>query len=294
MMSPWRIGWIRLTSTDRRPGVDGVLDRAPAPAVTRALQILTLLEQADGHPVPLGDIARGLGAAKSSTSNLCQVLDDGGMIQRTRTGYRLGRRTVELGGAYIAGFNQVREFYAFCSESPQLSHEVVQIALLDGTDVIYLARHEGRAPLRLSASIGSRFPAAPTAVGNALLTTLDDDEITDRFTGPQHFPRRTERSVATLDGLLEKIRLARRRGYATDDNEVHPGIYGVAVVLPPWASGDPPLAMGASLMAEQSTEEFIDSIAEELLAGVALLSNPLIRVRPPTTSVQPVELRSQS
>ena len=92
--------------------------------MSRALHILTLLEQAEGEPMPLGDIARGIGAAKSSTSNLCQVLEDGRMISRTATGYVLGRRTVELGGAYIARFNQIREFYDYCTASPLLSHEV--------------------------------------------------------------------------------------------------------------------------------------------------------------------------
>ena len=56
------------------------VERSPAPAVSRALRILTLLEQADGTALPLGDIARGIDAAKSSTSNLCQALEEGGMI----------------------------------------------------------------------------------------------------------------------------------------------------------------------------------------------------------------------
>ena len=266
-----------MTSTEARPPDEGNVERTPAPAVSRALQILTLLERADGEPMPLGDIARGIAAAKSSTSNLCQVLEDGRMIARTATGYVLGRRTVELGGAFIARFNQIREFYDYCTSAPLLGHEVVQIAMLDGTDVLYLARHEGRAPMRLSASIGSRFPAAPTAVGNALLTTLTDAEIAGRFSGPQHFPRRTDQSVQTLDGLLRKVRLARERGYAIDDNEVHPGVYGVAVVLPPWASGDQSLAIGASLMAVQATDQFVGSIVEELLLAVDRLSNPLLR-----------------
>ena len=141
-----RTGWIPLTSTEPRPSVDSSVERTPAPAVSRALHILTLLEQAQGEPMPLGDIAQGIGAAKSSTFNLCQVLEDGRMISRTATGYVLGRRTVELGGAYIARFNQIREFYDYCTASPLLSHEVLQIAMLDGTEVLYLARHEGHAP----------------------------------------------------------------------------------------------------------------------------------------------------
>jgi len=266
-----------LTSTDARTSDDGNVERTPAPAVSRALHILTLLEHADGEPMPLGDLARGIGAAKSSTSNLCQVLEDGRMIARTPTGYVLGRRTVELGGAFIARFNQIREFYNYCVSAPLLGHEVVQIAMLDGTDVLYLARHEGRAPMRLSASIGSRFPAAPTAVGNALLTLLTDAEIAARFTGPQAFPRRTEHSVQTLDALLRKVRLARNLGYAVDDNEVHPGVYGVAVVLPPWASGEMSLAIGASLMAAQASDQFVASIVEELHLAVDRISNPLLR-----------------
>ena len=253
------------------------MERSPAPAVSRSLRILTLLEQAEGVPLPLGDIARGIDAAKSSTFNLCQALEEGGMIVRKNGGYLLGRRTVELGGAYIAQFNQMREFYSFCDEAELLSHEVVQIAMLHGTEAVYLARHEGRAPMRLTASIGSRFPAAPTAVGNALLTTLSDAEIADRFSGPQHFPQLTERSVRTVPRLLAKIRAARERGYAIDDNEVHPGIYGVALVLPPWSSGDQPLAIGTSLMAAAATDDFVRAVVDELRQAVDRLGNPLYR-----------------
>ena len=85
-----------MTSTEPTPP-----ERAPAPAVSRALRILTLLEQADGVPLPLGDIARGIEAAKSSTFNLCQALEEGTMIVRANGGYLLGRRTVELGGCLL-------------------------------------------------------------------------------------------------------------------------------------------------------------------------------------------------
>lgn len=270
-----------MTSTDTTPGTTPgttpAAERSPAPAVSRALRILALLERADGTPLALGDLARGIDAAKSSTSNLCQALEEGGMIVRTNGGYLLGRRTVELGGAYIAQFNQMREFYTFCAEAELLSHEVVQIAMLHGTEAVYLARHEGRAPMRLTASIGSRFPAAPTAVGNALLTTLTDQEIGARFSGPQHFPQLTERSVRTVPALLAKIRAARARGYAVDDNEVHPGIFGVALVLPPWSSGDQPLAIGTSLMASTVTDDVVAAVVAELREAVDRLGNPLYR-----------------
>ena len=104
--------------------------------MSRALHILTLLEQAEGEPMPLGDIARGIGAAKSSTSNLCQVLEDGRMISRTATGCCPRPPHGRARRAYIARFNQIREFYDYCTTSPLLSHEVLQIAMLDGTEVL--------------------------------------------------------------------------------------------------------------------------------------------------------------
>jgi DNA-binding IclR family transcriptional regulator len=188
----------------------------------------------------------------------------------------LGRRTVELGGAYIASFDQVREFYRLCLEAPLLSHELVQIAVLDGTEVLYLARHEGRAPLRLSASIGDRFPAASTAVGNALLSLLSDEELAERFSSPEAFPLRTDRSTANLQQLRGKLGLARERGYAVDDGEVHPGVYGIAMIIPPRASGEPALAIGASLVESSAADTIRDGVVGELSDIISQLSNPLM------------------
>src|SRR5699024_11208707 len=129
----------------REPGAS----RDPAPAVTRSLRILTLLAEAAGTALTLSDIARALGLAKSSTANLCLALEQGEMIQRTAEGYRLGRRTAELGGAYALGFNQVREFFDVCAASPVLAADVVPSAMPDGADVLYVARPEGRSPYSL-------------------------------------------------------------------------------------------------------------------------------------------------
>ena len=219
-----------------------------APAVTRAVLILALLADARGVPVPLAEMARGIEAAKSSTSNICVVLEEAGLVQRRETGYVLGRRTVELGGAYLASFDQVREFYRVCTESPVLSHELVQIAVLDGVDVVYLARHEGRAPLRLTAGVGDRFPAAVTAVGNALLATLSDDEVRARFGTHPDLPHLTERSTTSIDGLLAKLRATRERGYSLDEGEVFPNVVGMAVAVPARLSGEKVLALGVSTL----------------------------------------------
>lgn len=250
-------------------------DRDPAPAVSRSLRILALLAEAEGVPMTLSDIARSLEIAKSSTANLCAALEDGAMIERDASGYRLGRRTAELGGAYAQQFNQVREFYRIVAASPVLQREVVQIAMLDGADALYLARHEGRAPFRLGTPLGSRLPAALTATGVALLARADDAAVRGLLMNAEPFPRLTPDSIRTVDELLPQLHEARERGCAVDRGGSFGGIVGVAVALEPWAPADPPLAMGVALPADHADEARIDEVVAALHEVVRALTNPL-------------------
>lgn len=253
-------------------------DKSPAPAVTRAAAILTLIGD-QGRPLGLTDIARTLGLAKSSTLNLCIALEQAHLISKSELGYALGRKTVELGGAYVRAFDLIREFYRVCAESPVLRHELLQIAMLDQMMALYLARHEGRAPLRLSATVGDRFPATVTAVGSVLLAQLDPAVVRDRFREPDSFPTWTTNSVNTIDGLLAKLDAVRERGYAVDDGETLPGVFGIAVVLPPGRPGDAPLALGASLIKASMAPETEQRVVAELIAARDYLSSPRL-IRP--------------
>ncbi|HLS92358.1 MAG TPA: IclR family transcriptional regulator [Microbacterium sp.] len=248
--------------------------RDPAPAVTRALRILGALEQAEGVPLPLSEIARTVGIAKSSAANICASLEEGGMIERDARGYRLGRRTAELGGAFAMQFNQVREFFAICAASEALHREVVQIAMLDGSDMIYLARHEGRGAHRLGTPLGSRLPVTQSGTGRAILTALDDEELEAVLAGAA-FDAVTPHSVRSREELLPLIAEARERGYTIDRGSSFEDITGVAVPLPAWSPSDPHLAMGAALPSDEATPERIRAVGEALTEAATLLTNPL-------------------
>jgi DNA-binding IclR family transcriptional regulator len=195
-----------------------------SPAVTRAIRILDLLAEARGAPRTLTEIARELGLAKSSVSNLCAALEEGGLVRRITAGYLLGRRTVDFGSAFLAGFNQIREFYRVCEESEVLRHQLVQIALLDGAQVLYLAVYEGRQRFPMSASVGDRYPASVTAVGTALLSELTPTEIAELYWDTSNLVGFTKKSTSTLAELQEKLERTRERGYAVDEGEVHPTV----------------------------------------------------------------------
>lgn len=253
--------------------IDDRTGRDPAPAVTRGIRLLGLLADAR-RPLNLTELAAGLGLAKSSTANLCLALEAARMIERTAQGYRLGLRAAELGGAFAAQFNQVREFYAVCDSSPVLAPELVQVAILDGADALYIARHEGSRSLRIGTPLGSRLPAALSATGRAMLSTFSDAEVTALLGPGAVFPAATENSTRDLAGLLGRLSEARARGWALDAEESFPGIVGVAVPLEGWAPGDPQLGIGVGIPVGEASEERIDAVAAALGDAARQLTNP--------------------
>lgn len=249
---------------------------ASAPAVGRALRILDFLAESRGQVRSLSDIARELGIAKSSTSNLCAALEDGRLIRRAAGGYLLGRRTVELGSSYLSAFDQVREFYRICEESPVLSTQLVQIAMLDGPRVLYLAVYEGHERFPLSASVGDRYPASATAVGTALLSELEPETIDELFAGGRHLVTFTPNSTATVEALQAKLAETRKRGFAVDAGEVHPSVVGLAVLVPASRPTDPSFAIGASLVQPDNTPADQEVAVTALREAAAQLTTPVL------------------
>lgn len=245
-----------------------------APAVTRAVRILGLLADTPRQVRTLTEISRELGVAKSSVSNLCVALEEGGLVRRSGGGYLLGRRTVELGGAFLNGFDQIREFYRVCEDSEVLRRQLVQIAMLDGARVLYLAVHEGRERFPLSANVGDRYPASATAVGTALLSELSPAQVAQLYWDPSQLVGFTERSTTTLTQLQAKLERTRERGYATDEGEVHPTVFGLAVLVPGHGSGEPSFGLGVSIVQPTGTQQERDTVLEALRAAARRLTRP--------------------
>lgn len=241
---------------------DDLAERGPAPAVSRAIKLLDLMARNPSMPMTVTELAREIGAARSSTRNICTALEAGGLVQHSDGGYRLGWRLVEFGGAYLYSHEQVNAFHQACAESSLLAKELVQAAILDGDDVLYVARHEGRAPLSLSAHVGDRLPAARTALGRALLATLGDDAL-----------RRQLGDAPGLEALIRGLRFARERGYAIDVGGIHPAVVGIAAAVPGHATS-PGFAVGVSLVGIRPTKEDLARYGKAVQSIAAQMARP--------------------
>jgi DNA-binding IclR family transcriptional regulator len=246
-----------------------------APAVTRAATILDVLVENNGEPAGPSEIARRLGLPKSSIANICGALADAGLVRRVGTGFALGRRLAELGGAYLATVDQVQEFYEASRRLKAGSDETVQFAVLDGVEMTYLARHDGRQPVRLTSGIGRRLPAFCTATGKAALASLDDEELARRYDGVTVLPASSARAHHTVDALMADLREVRRRGYAIDDEETMEGVVCYGVMVGGRQPGEGPYAASITLLKVRATEARVAMLLDDLRWLAQQLADPL-------------------
>jgi len=246
-----------------------------APAVTRAGAILDLLAENAGHAAGPSELARRLGLPKSSIANICNALADVDLVRRVGTGFALGRKLAELGGAYLASVDLVQEFYEAAQLLPTGSEETIQLAVLDGLEMTYLARHDGRQPVRLTSQIGRRLPATVTATGKAALASLAADDLEDRLGRAGPLPTLTPNSIATIDALRDDLIAVRERGYAMDDEETVEGVVCFGVMIPGRRPGEGPYAASITLLKARATNERIPLLIEDLHRLADHLSDPL-------------------
>jgi len=245
------------------------------PAVTRAVAILDALAAAEGRPLSVSELSRALDLPKSSTANLCASLEAAGMVTRHGSGFGLGRKLVELGGRYLSTVDQLRDFYDLCRHSAHISRETARVAVLDGLEVLYLARYDGTQPLRLTANIGDRFPANCTATGKAILAALDPAVAEDRLRG-RVLPTLSERSIGSGPALLADLAVTRERGYAVDDEETTAGILCLAVPVRGFRTDSAPFAISVTVLKARLDEDFREALLKDLRAIAAGLENPML------------------
>jgi DNA-binding IclR family transcriptional regulator len=251
-------------------------DESSAPAVTRATAILDLVAEAKGRALSISEIARTLGLPKSSTSNLCQALELGRLLSRRDQGYILGRRLVELGGAYLSAIDQVQEFYSACRKQRNISRLTARVAVLDGLDVLYLARYDGTQPIRLTANIGDRFPAHCTATGKALMAMLEPGVLAERLRGKLRLPALTEKSITDIGELYAELEVTRERGYSLDQEETTPGVTCVAIATPGFRTDSDPFAISVTAASTSLGDSMLADLLAELRAVASALSNPML------------------
>jgi DNA-binding IclR family transcriptional regulator len=203
-----------------------------APAVMRALDILELF--LDGRPHSAPDITTRLDLPRTSVHELVTTLAHRGYLVATpnRPGhYRLGVPLFHLGSVFAEQVDLAREGRAVAERVAAECAETTQVAVLDGTNVVYVAKVDGTHPVRLVSSVGRRLPAHCTAVGKMLLAALPEKEFDAHYPRDVALPAMTPHSITSPDLLCRQLAEIRRRGIATEFCESNPDVACVAAPI---------------------------------------------------------------
>ncbi|HEV3429594.1 MAG TPA: IclR family transcriptional regulator [Paraburkholderia sp.] len=198
------------------------------PALKRIHDILDLLAQAQA-PVRASAIAEQTGLSRSTLYLMLDSLERRRWIEKRADGYIVGVTLFELGSAYVR-HDRLHEAFRHEAASFIAAHnEVVQLAVLDGAEVVYIAREDPARPVRLISDLGSRLPAHCCALGKALLASLSDDEVLKML--PKQLAAVTSQTITRRQDLLQALAAVRRSGLAHEREEVTAGLTCFAVFV---------------------------------------------------------------
>ncbi len=196
----------------------------PVPALVKATQILDRVSR-ESRPMRAAELSRALGLSKSTVHVLCATLADLGLLARVGdTQFSIGPHVLSWSGAFQNQSDLTREFTRVWDELNLLPHETINLSILSGTDVMYIACRNGTSPLGVSFRIGMRLPAPFTATGKAMLSTMRDPEVRTLFHRAWPQPM-TRSSVRSVDDLLVELEETRRRGFSIDNGQSREGAY---------------------------------------------------------------------
>jgi IclR family pca regulon transcriptional regulator len=185
---------------------------------------------AEEPELTLSDIARRTGMTRAAARRFVLTLVDLDYVGVVDRRFYLRPTVLELGYTYLSlmSFPQVATPH-LTALSEQLQ-ETTSLAVLDGEEIVYVARIGGRRVVSSGLTVGTRLPAHLTSHGRVQLAALPDDELDDYLARAKLEPR-TARTTTDPGQLRERLMEVRKQGYALVDQELEEGVTSIAVAI---------------------------------------------------------------
>jgi IclR family pca regulon transcriptional regulator len=226
------------------------------------------------HPEQsLSEVAKETGLSRATARRFLLTLAELGYVRTDGRRFALTPRVLDLGYRYLAGLSLPEVAQPHLE---RLSHELGEsssAAVLDGEDIVYVARVPARRIMTVAITIGTRFPAYVTSMGRVLLAGLDEAEL-DRALAAVHPVAFTAHTRTDAGALRAEIDATRERGWATVDQELELGLRSVAA--PVCRGGRVVAAINVSTSAGSTPLERIEAeFAPALLATARAIGDDI-------------------
>ena len=200
-------------------------------ALVKAVKILEFLaDQPRGQGA--SEIARQTGMNKATAFKLLETLQMVGFVEKSPqdSRYKLGFGLIKIACNSLQQIDIVTITAPFLAELNQDTAETIHLAVLNHSDLIYVAKLESTQPVRTISRIGSTAPLYCTGMGKAMLSTFTHREA-EAYLAGTCLERHTPSTITDKNELRRELELVRQQGYAVDNSEHEADIRCIAVPL---------------------------------------------------------------
>lgn len=231
-------------------------------ALVRGLEVLRAFN-ADHPTLSLSELAGVLGWSRTAPYRFVHTLQRLGYLQQdpqTRR-YRLGSRVLELGFEYLHSLQLPEMAQPYLERLRQETGASAHLGILDGLEVVYVARAQTRLMSASNVHVGSRLPAHATSMGKILLA-FQPPEILEELLQQTTLTAYTNRTITDPSRLRQELTAIRQCGYVFNDQEFEFGIRSIAA--PIYQSGG---QVVAALNVSAPTPVLSDEVVQQVAIG---------------------------
>ncbi|MBI4492522.1 MAG: helix-turn-helix domain-containing protein [Chloroflexi bacterium] len=211
--------------------MDAQASRSFIQSLAKGLEVLRCFGP-DSPTLSLTELAARMGWNKTTAFRFASTLRQLGYLEQdhhTRR-YRLGVKVLELGFGCLSSMSLPERAQPYLEELFHQTGQPTQMAVLDGPDIVYLARVADRRLTAITPYVGCRLPAYCTSMGKVLLAHRPWEEVQRLMAGVVLQPH-TPHTITTPDGLRRALEQIRQAGYGVTHQELELGVRSAAAPI---------------------------------------------------------------
>jgi IclR family transcriptional regulator, pca regulon regulatory protein len=219
----------RQDGASQHAGAEGGRDSDFVQSLDRGLAVIRAFGPGRER-LSLSDVARETGLTRAAARRFLLTLVKLGYVRSDGREFSLRPLVLELGYAYLSGLAMPEIASPHLEELVARVRESSSISVLDGHDIVYVARVPTKRIMTVAISVGTRFPAHATSMGRVLLAGMSPEDL-DKYLSQGDFETFTAGTVTDPDRLRDIVREVRRQGYAIVDQELEEGLRAIAAPI---------------------------------------------------------------
>lgn len=214
----------------------------------------------------LSDVARATGLTRAAARRFLLTLVDLGYVRTDGKLFSLSARVLELGYAFLSSMTLPEVAQPHLERLSAEVHESSSVSVLDGSDIVYVARVAVSRIMTVSINVGTRFPAYATSMGHVLLAGLDEEALA-AYLDRTPLDRLTSHTLTTPAALRTELAEVRAQGWALVDQELEEGLRSMAAPIRD-RQGRVVAAVNVSTQVSRHTRESVrEEMVQPLLAA---------------------------